>query len=125
MTLDSYPSSNIQTDFSMKSTIQIAASEVADTRLESAATQDSAKGLRFWMIFVAICVSMFMSALEFVSHNAKSIALVLNTGTVGHLYRPPHHRARLTWRGLRLGRFGLCTGIDCSSARKWSYGRGQ
>ncbi|KAF7794865.1 hypothetical protein EIP86_006007, partial [Pleurotus ostreatoroseus] len=49
----------------MKSTLQIAVSEAVDSRLESAATQGSAKGLRFWMIFVAICVSMFMSALEF------------------------------------------------------------
>ena len=25
------------------------------------------KGFRFWMVFVAICVSLFLSALEFVS----------------------------------------------------------
>ncbi len=28
--------------------------------------QGARKGLRFWMIFVAISISMFMSALEFV-----------------------------------------------------------
>ena len=28
--------------------------------------QKTRKGFKFWMIFVAICISMFMSALEFV-----------------------------------------------------------
>ena len=56
-----------------KSDVGMVIQEVDDDRVEYATAHNSAKGFRFWMIFVAICVAMFMSALEFVSSSGDFI----------------------------------------------------
>ena len=40
---------------------------VHDPELANIAQPSTSKGARFWLIFLAICVSLFLSALEFVS----------------------------------------------------------
>ncbi|KAJ3552511.1 hypothetical protein NM688_g4116 [Phlebia brevispora] len=53
-------------DIRKKSEIELTVlEEAADTQDED--FENSKKGFRFWMIFVAVCISMFMSALEFTS----------------------------------------------------------
>ena len=46
-----------------KSEINVA---VNDASVSDLTRSSSSKGFQFWMIFVAICVSCFLSALEFV-----------------------------------------------------------
>ncbi len=55
---------------SIEPTVQTTVGKVMDERFDSEAVNNNVKGFSFWMIFVAICVSMFMSALEFVSVHA-------------------------------------------------------
>lgn len=89
-----YSVSHSQADLAAKSEAQIAVGEAANDRVDGGAVTDYPKGFRFWMIFVAICVSMFLSALEFVSagtlprFTAYHLLLVLN------FYVSPHDCAR-------------------------------
>ncbi|KAJ3552285.1 hypothetical protein NM688_g4228 [Phlebia brevispora] len=68
MSTTGYLPTSSESDIRKKSDVELKISEPGeDGGVKDGELQKSAKGFRFGMIFLAICVSMFMSALEFTS----------------------------------------------------------
>ena len=111
-------------DSSMKSETELNANPSKPSKKRPSAAP---KGLRFWLVFVAICVSLFLSALEYVSVPivAPSMLFIQRLDIADRRRdNPPYHRARPEWRKHCLDRHRVRTCRDRTLACLWRPGRG-
>ena len=57
---------------SSKSDVELTVKDAPADESASKAPKHTPKGARFWLVFVAICVSLFLSALEYVRTSAHA-----------------------------------------------------
>ena len=77
------------------------------------------KGLSFWMIFLAICLSLFLFALDLVSRLGEKKSAWSYTFADCRFNGTSYCHFISQWKGFCLGILCLFLGINFSYSRKW------